>query len=84
VVTQVARQNDVSTGLIYKWRDLARGRGGGAMFAPVVLAEAPAGLPRGAAAQAPAILVELAGGARVTIASHAAPALVTATLRALR
>jgi transposase len=43
VVTQVARQNDVSTGLIYKWRDLARGRGGGAMFAPVVLAEGKRG-----------------------------------------
>lgn len=83
VVTRVARENDVSTGLIYKWRDLARGRVRGALFAPVVLAPEPAAMSPNAR-DAAAIVVELAGGARVMIAAHAASALVTATLRALR
>ena len=83
VVTRVARENDVSTGLIYKWRDLARGRVRGAMFAPVVLAPEPAALSMNMS-DGTAIMVEMAGGARVSINATASAALVTATLRALR
>ena len=81
-VTDVSRQYDVSTGLIYKWRALALAARGGTMFSPVVLADEPARLS--ARAENPAILVELAGGARVSINGATSAALVTATLRALR
>ena len=82
VVTRVARENEISTGLIYKWRDLVRRREGVTSFAPVVVAREPAA--RGEAAGA-AITVDLAvGGARVSIAAHASPALVVAALGALR
>jgi transposase len=82
VVTQVARENEISTGLIYKWRDLVRRRGEVTSFAPVVTASEP--LSRGVT-DAAAITVELAiDGARVSIAAHATPALVAAALGALR
>ena len=83
VVTQVARDNDVSTSMIYKWRHQAvaeRGQG----FAPAVLAEQPLHFQTEPAAAGAAITVELPGGGRVSIGSVASAALVTATLRALR
>ena len=86
VVIQVARDNDVSTSLIYRWRQQARADRV-PTFVPAVLAEpllhfqaAPAGVATGAAA----ITVELPCGARVSIASDALASLVAATLRALR
>ena len=83
VVRDVSRQYDVATSLIYKWRRQALAARGEAMFSPVVLAEEPARVspPR---SEAPAIVVELAGGARVSIAATASAALIAATLRALR
>ncbi len=78
VVAEVARQFDVSTSLVYKWRrDCMESNS----FAPVVLAGPPARQP----ADAPpfAILVEL-DEARISISASAPAALVTATLRALR
>jgi transposase len=82
VVTQVARENDISTGLIYKWREQARRRAGVTSFAPVVMAREPAARDEAAAA---AITVDLvAGGAQVRIAANASPALVSAALGALR
>jgi transposase len=91
VVTRVARANDVSTALIYKWRAQARAERGLTMFAPVVVANEPAPMfsptPPEAAAEpvsgAAAIVVELPGGARVRIGAAASPALVAATLRGL-
>lgn len=83
VVTGVARRHDVSTALIYKWRKATRGAGGVVMFAPAVVVDEPERLSMVAEAAA-AIVVELAGGARVKIGAGACPALVTATLRALR
>lgn len=83
VVTQVARDNDVSTSLIYKWRQQAvaeRGQG----FVPAVLAEQPPYFRAEPAATGAAITVDLPGGGRVSIGSGASAALVTATLRALR
>lgn len=80
VVVDVARQNDVATSMIYKWRDEARKRQAApAGFAPVVLS----GLPTSAAARAGSITVELSCGVRVDIGADASAALVTATLRAL-
>ena len=82
VVTQVARENEISTGLIYKWRDLVRRREGVVSFAAVVVAREPAARVETAAV---AITVDLAvDGARVSIAAHATPALVAAALGALR
>jgi len=82
VVTTVARRFDVSTSLIYKWRS-ARLTPEPDRFAPVVLMEEFAQ----AAARddsGPAIIVELSGGARVSIGARAPANLVAATLRALR
>ena len=81
-VTDVSRQYDVSTGLIYKWRALALAARGGTMFSPVVVADEGAG--PAVRSEAPAITVALAGGGRVSINATASAALVTATLRALR
>jgi transposase len=81
VVADVARQFDVCTSLIYKWRREARGELPGA-FMPVTLKEDPgAGVPR---CPEPALLVELAGGVRVAVGAHAPAALVNAVLKALR
>jgi len=82
VVTEVSRQYDVATSLIYKWRAQALAARGETMFSPVVLAEEPA--MASARSEDPAILVELTGGARVSIGASASAALVTAALRALK
>ena len=79
VVTDVARQYDVSTALIYRWRQEARGGSREPAFAPVVVSDDRAS-PAGVAA----ITIDLADGARVSIGASATPALVTAALRALR
>ena len=83
VVTDVARRYDVSTSLIYKWRRevlAARDESG---FVPAVVVDG-AEVARPAVAHDPTIVVELPQGARVTISADTPPALVTATLRALR
>ncbi len=81
VVADVARQFDVSTSLIYKWRKTCLAAGAPA-FVPAVLVDALE--PPLGSAQVPAILIELPGGARVNIAASAPAALVAATLKALR
>lgn len=86
-VAQVARRHDVSTGQIYTWRrrllvqepeaqDLAAPG-----FAQAVLIEGAGVAPSCAA---PAIVIDLAGGRRVTIFASAPSALASAALRALR
>jgi transposase len=79
VVADVARQFEVSTSLIYKWRrdHLPASEG----FSRVVLAEAPG--RRDVGSHEPVILVEL-DQVRVSIGASAPASLVTATLRALR
>lgn len=80
VVASISRQFEVSTSLIYKWREQALAVQPGSAFAPAVLTgELPP-----ATADTTAILVELANGTRLKISTHACPELVTATLRALR
>ncbi len=85
VVATVSRQFEVSTSLIYKWRQQALagepGAGAAAGFAPAVMLATPVAT---APPDTTAIIVELANGARLKIGSHASTALVTAALRALR
>jgi transposase len=82
VVADIARQYEVSTSLIYRWRREALAEaGGGPAFAPAVLIDDPA--PQ-ALRPEPAIIVDLAGGARVSINAAASATLIAATLRALR
>ena len=81
VVATISRQFEVSTSLIYKWRQQALAGEPAAGFAPAVMLAAPA---TAAPPDTPAIIVELANGARLRIGSHASAALVTASLRALR
>ena len=85
MVATVSRQFEVSTSLIYKWRQQALagdpGAGAAVGFAPAVMLAAPA---TAALPDTPAIIVELPNGARLRIGSHASAALVTASLRALR
>ena len=87
VVATVSRQFEVSTSLIYKWRQQAMAAepgaaaGVGAAFVPAVMLREPGTAAR---LDTTAIIVELANGARLKIGSHASAALVTASLRALR
>src|SRR5437868_5830144 len=80
-VADVARQADVCTSVIYRWRR-AYGVAASSGFAPAVVIDD--GSQAGAARAAPAMVVEFGGGARVSIAETAPAALVTAVLRALR
>lgn len=81
VVIEVARQHEISTSLIYRWRQEAMAAVTGPALAPAILIdeETPA-----TPCQDPVIVVELAGGARANIKADASPGLVAATLRALR
>lgn len=86
VVAEVARQFDVSTSLIYKWRRDAQQPE--AMFVPAVMAEDEGSLvpdvSRDGHADRPAIRLDLASGTTVRIAASAPARLVLAVLRALR
>ena len=78
VVSAVARQVDVNSGQIYRWRrELGVGSPG---FAEVVVSPISAS-PDGSAA---VIDVELDGGARVRLPATISPELATAVLTALR
>ena len=81
VVATISRQFEVSTSLIYKWRQQALASEPAAGFSPAVMLPEPA---TAAPADTSAIIVELSNGARLRIGSHASAALVTASLRALR
>ncbi len=85
-VAEVARQYDVATSLIYKWRQSASSANNGeASFVPaVVVADLPPAPGAVAARDGPASSVELAGGTRVSISPKASANLVTAVLRALQ
>ena len=85
VVATISRQFEVSTSLIYKWRQQALAAepagAAAAAFAPAVMLADPV---VAAPPETTVIIVELANGARLKIGSHAPAALVTASLRALR
>lgn len=86
VVAKVARQFDVATSLVYKWRRQAVG-GFEPAFTPAMVIDSgivpQACAPEVGAAVTP-IRVELSGGTRVNIEAGAPAALVVAVLRALR
>lgn len=80
VVAEVARDADVRSSQIYRWRrDLCGAGDAAAGFAPVVVSAEPR---EAAVPLAPAMLVEI-GGSVVRIAPDAPPKLVTAVLRSL-
>jgi transposase len=83
IVSQVARQCEVSTSLLYKWRQDALKAEPARQFVPAMLAAEPA-----PSAPPPldtaSIVVEFSNGARLTISAQAPAALVAATLAALR
>ena len=87
-VLHVARQHDISTGLIYTWRRKRLAAQLEATPAPsdqgfaeaVLVANAEPGAP----CATPAIVIDLERGKRVSIFASASPALAIATLKALR
>ena len=83
IVADVSREYDVSTSLIYKWRREVVAARAEAQFVPALIVEGPAPL-ESAVRPEPAIVVELASGARVTIGATASVSIVSAALRVLR
>jgi transposase len=81
-VADVARQADICTSLIYRWRQAYSAAEPPPGFAQAVVVDASG--PASAARAEPAMVVEFSSGARVRIASTASAELVTAALRALR
>jgi transposase len=81
-VTDVARQADICTGVIYRWRRTYMAGSGSGGFAQAVVVDAQAS--GGSHGAEPAMVVEFSGGARVSIAAGAPAGLVTAALHALR
>jgi transposase len=79
VVREVARQADVTSSLIYRWRRDLRAAGNG--FAQVLVA--PADDSIAAPPPMPAIEIELAGNVCVRIPAAVPPALATAVVEAL-
>ncbi len=89
VISQVARQFDVATSMIYKWRHEAIAANNKLAFVPAVVTEAEQALPVSAspllAAPMPvAITVAFSNGVRVMVDATAPASLVTTTLLALQ
>ena len=85
VIADVARRADVCTSLVYKWRKEARRLVNPPGFARVVVDDAasPASAPPPDEI-GPAVIVVRMKDAQVRIGMHAAPAVIAATLKALR
>jgi transposase len=87
VIADIARQFDIASSMIYKWRRQARAANRTVAFAPAVVTDVDS--PARAPLQPPpatlaAITVEFSAGVRVSIDAGAPAALITATLLALR
>ncbi|MDZ4843687.1 MAG: transposase [Hyphomicrobium aestuarii] len=80
-VADVARRHDVSTALIYSWRNKLRQSVAEPGFAEAVVV---AGDRAERTIAPPAIIVELGRGSRVSIFASAPAALAAAALKALR
>ena len=80
-VAEVSRRYDVSTSLIYIWRRKFREALPGPFCAEAMVAD---DLQPPSSAPGVAILIELPGGGRVSIAASASPVLTAAALKALR
>ena len=74
-VAQVARDHDISTGLIYTWRRRLRQELADQGFVEAAMEAEPSG---------EVIVVELTGSGRIRICGSAPPLLVSAVLKALR
>ena|ERR1700759_451364 len=83
IVASVARQYEISTSLIYKWRRELKAARSDAGFVPAMISDGPAppGVRAGSHA---AIVVELSGGRRVLIDANASALIISAALKALR
>ena len=79
-VVDVSRRLNVATSLIYQWRRQAMGSPG---FVPAVICD-EGDTRRAPLSGSPVIVVELGGGARVSIGAAASASLVTAALKALK
>ena len=86
VIADVARQFDIASSMIYKWRRQALAANRVVAFVPAVVMddEAPAPVPPQPPAVPVAVTVEFSTGVRVNIDATAPAALITATLLALR
>jgi transposase len=84
VIAHVARQFDVATSMIYKWRHEAMAANSKLAFVPAVISAPEPAACVSAAPLPVAITVEFLNGIRVLIDGAAPSALVTAALRALR
>jgi transposase len=80
IVSDVSRRLNVATSLIYQWRRQAMGSPG---FVPAVIRD-EGEAHRSPLSTSPVIVVELGGGARVSIGASASASLVTAALKALK
>lgn len=88
-MAEVCRRHDISTSLIYTWRSKLRqahaevAASGPAVpaFAEAVVVDEDAGPCAGAA---PAMVIDLARGKRISVFPSALPAQVVAVLKALR
>ena len=78
-VAEVARRHDVSTALVYTWRNKLRQSVAEPDFAEAVVDDSGAALTG-----APAIIAWLGRGRRVSIFASASSALAAAALKALR
>ena len=82
-VAEVARRADVCTSQLYRWRRELMPSVAPVAFLPGVVTQDVGSAPAAAPARA-AITIVLPGGSTVSIDPDASPALVKATLRALR
>src|ERR1700682_1959650 len=80
-VAQVARDHDISTGLIYTWRRRLRQDVADQGFVEAAMEAEPI---KEAAPSGEVIVVELTGSGRIRICGSAPPLLVSAVLKALR
>jgi transposase len=88
VISEISRQFDIASSMIYKWRRQALAANRPLAFVPAVMTDieqpSPAVLPAEPPSAAVAITVEFSAGVRVVIDAAAPTALVTATLLALQ
>ncbi len=85
VIADVARRADVCTSLVYKWRKEARRLINPPGFARVVIDDVASATSTSPPDEiGPAVIVVRMKDAQVRIGMHAPPAVITATLKALR
>ena len=91
-VAAVARRHDVSTGLLYTWRQKLRrdlavsdfAQAPGFVEAPAFVEAVVGVTPDVPAMSGAAVVIEMAGGGRVHICASTPPGLISAVLKALR